>query len=72
MEKLLETYQLDGVDYNWEYPEYRMGKGYSDEEGVGEHGLAGEGHGTRCLPGRGGGSSTPPPVSMLYFKQKLV
>ena len=49
-----------------------MGKGYSDEEGVGEHGLAGEGHGTRCLPGRGGGSSTPPPVSMLYFKQQLV
>jgi len=31
---LLETYQLDGVDYNWEYPGYRMGKGYLDEKEI--------------------------------------
>jgi len=30
----LETYQLDGVDYNWEYPGYRMGKGYLDEKEI--------------------------------------
>jgi len=31
---LLDTYQLDGVDYNWEYPGYRMGKGYLDEKEI--------------------------------------
>jgi len=32
--ELLETYKLDGVDYNWEYPGYRMGKGYLDEKEI--------------------------------------
>ncbi|CAE7352676.1 unnamed protein product [Symbiodinium natans] len=30
---LIEKYDLDGVDYNWEYPGYRFGQGYlSDTE----------------------------------------
>ena len=32
--KLLNTYELDGVDYNWEYPGYRMGKGYMEEKEI--------------------------------------
>jgi len=32
--KLLNTLELDGVDYNWEYPGYRMGKGYMDEKEI--------------------------------------
>jgi len=32
--KLLNTYELDGVDYNWEYPGYRMGKGYLEEKEI--------------------------------------
>jgi len=32
--KFMETYQLDGVDYNWEYPGYRMGKGYMEEKEI--------------------------------------
>jgi len=31
---LLDKYELDGVDYNWEYPGYRMGKGYLNEKEV--------------------------------------
>eukprot|EP00434_Breviolum_minutum_P027459 symbB.v1.2.024277.t1/scaffold2286.1/size83374/2 len=31
--ELIEKYDLDGVDYNWEYPGYRFGQGYlSDSE----------------------------------------
>jgi hypothetical protein len=26
--------QLDGVDYNWEYPGYRMGLGYLEEKEI--------------------------------------
>eukprot|EP00435_Cladocopium_sp_Y103_P044403 s41_g12.t1 len=26
--ELIEKYDLDGVDYNWEYPGYRFGQGY--------------------------------------------
>jgi len=32
--ELLDKYELDGVDYNWEYPGYRMGKGYLGEKEV--------------------------------------
>eukprot|EP00092_Neocalanus_flemingeri_P002693 GFUD01002883.1.p1 GENE.GFUD01002883.1~~GFUD01002883.1.p1 ORF type:complete len:354 (+),score=133.72 GFUD01002883.1:52-1113(+) len=32
--ELLDKYQLDGVDYNWEYPGYRMGKGYMNEKEI--------------------------------------
>ena len=28
---LLNTYGLDGVDYNWEYPGYQFGKGYDSD-----------------------------------------
>lgn len=31
---LLEDYSLDGVDYNWEYPGYRMGMGYLEEKEI--------------------------------------
>jgi len=31
---LVEDYQLDGIDYNWEYPGYRMGMGYLEEKEV--------------------------------------
>jgi len=31
---LMEDYQLDGIDYNWEYPGYRMGLGYLEEKEV--------------------------------------
>jgi len=31
---LVEDYQLDGIDYNWEYPGYRMGLGYLEEKEV--------------------------------------
>ena len=28
LQKLLSKYNLDGVDYNWEYPGYNFGSGY--------------------------------------------
>ena len=30
----LSDYRLDGVDYNWEYPGYRMGRGYLEEKEI--------------------------------------
>ena len=32
--KLTERYNLDGVDYNWEYPGFEFGKGYSDAAAI--------------------------------------
>jgi len=32
--ELVDNYQLDGVDYNWEYPGYRMGQGYMEEKEI--------------------------------------
>ena len=34
LKSLIETYDFDGVDYNWEYPGYVMGKGYMSEDGI--------------------------------------
>ena len=31
---LLDEFELDGVDYNWEYPGYRMGRGYLEKEEI--------------------------------------
>ena len=31
---LLDEFELDGVDYNWEYPGYRMGRGYLEEKEI--------------------------------------
>jgi len=31
---LVQKYNFDGVDYNWEYPGYRMGRGYMDEKEI--------------------------------------
>jgi len=31
---LMEKFGLDGVDYNWEYPGYRMGRGYLEEKEI--------------------------------------
>lgn len=32
--EVLKKYDLDGVDYNWEYPGYVMGRGYSEQEEI--------------------------------------
>lgn len=34
MVALLDKWDLDGVDYNWEYPGYVMGRGYGDDAAV--------------------------------------
>lgn len=36
LKALIEEYGFHGVDYNWEYPGYEMGKGYLSEEEVKE------------------------------------
>eukprot|EP00457_Paulinella_chromatophora_P010656 gb/GEZN01010767.1/.p1 GENE.gb/GEZN01010767.1/~~gb/GEZN01010767.1/.p1 ORF type:complete len:365 (+),score=53.77 gb/GEZN01010767.1/:25-1119(+) len=32
LRKLIATYKLDGVDYNWEYPGFTFSKGYNTEQ----------------------------------------